>query len=254
MHYFPLAFHIRFQRRPLKTQFLIHTSPHVAVIRAPGMEPLKIPLAEEHTTIDDVSVWEWSGSAFDEGAEAAEWFSTYFEKPSRLVRFKEASETRPTNPDYAQGYKIMFTDCFPFLIASQGSLDALNEILKEPVPMNRFRPNILVDGCQPYSEDLWKTIKINNLTFQGVKLCNRCKVPTIDQDNGISGTEPTETLLTFRSDEVLRPSHKNKRQVYFGQNLVCKESLSGNNKGKIIKVGNPVYVLQTFTSSNEAPA
>jgi len=224
------------------------------VIRAPGMEPLKIPLAAEHATIDDVSVWEWSGSAYNEGAEAAEWFSTYFEKPSRLVRFKEASETRPTDPDYAQGYKIMFTDCFPFLIASQGSLDALNEILKEPIPMNRFRPNILVDGCQPYSEDLWKTIKINNLTFQGVKLCNRCKVPTINQDNGISGTEPTETLQTFRSDKVLRPSHKNKRQVYFGQNLVCKESLSGNNKGKIIKVGDPVYVQQAFTSSNEAPA
>jgi len=55
------------------------------------MEPLKIPLAEEHTTIDDVSLWEWSGSAFDEGAEAAEWFSTYFEKPSRLVRFKEGT-------------------------------------------------------------------------------------------------------------------------------------------------------------------
>ncbi|CAN6168008.1 unnamed protein product [Urochloa humidicola] len=110
------------------------------VIRAPGMDPLKIPLAAERTTIDDVSVWEWSGSAYDEGTEAAEWFSTYFEKPSRLVRFKEVSETRPTDPDYAQGYKIMFADCFPFLIASQGSLDALNEILKEPVPMNRFRP------------------------------------------------------------------------------------------------------------------
>ncbi|CAN6205049.1 unnamed protein product [Urochloa humidicola] len=224
------------------------------VIRAPGMDPLKIPLAAERTTIDDVSVWEWSGSAYDEGTEAAEWFSTYFEKPSRLVRFKEASETRPTDPDYAQGYKIMFADCFPFLIASQGSLDALNEILKEPVPMNRFRPNILVDGCHPYSEDLWKTVKINNLTFQGVKLCNRCKVPTINQDNGIPGTEPTETLLTFRSDEVLRPSHKNTRQVYFGQNLICKESLSGKGKGKIIKVGDPVYVLQAFASCNEAPA
>ncbi|XP_066394810.1 uncharacterized protein [Miscanthus floridulus] len=224
------------------------------VIRAPGMDTLKIPLAAEHTTIDDVSVWEWSGSAYDEGAEAAEWFSTYFRKPSRLVRFKEASETRPTDPDFAQGYKITFTDCFPFLIASQGSLDALNEILKEPVPMNRFRPNILVDGCHPYSEDLWKTIKINNLTFLGVKLCNRCKVPTINQENGIPGTEPTETLLTFRSDQVLRPSHKNKRQVYFGQNLVCKESLSGKCKGKIIKVGDPVYVLQAFASSNEAPA
>lgn len=222
------------------------------VIRAPGMDTLKIPLVTEHATIDDVSVWEWSGSAYDEGAEASEWFSTYFGKPSRLVRFKEASETRPTDPDYAQGYKIMFTDCFPFLIASQGSLDALNEILKEPVPMNRFRPNILVDGCHPYSEDLWKTIKINNLTFLGVKLCNRCKVPTINQEDGVPGTEPTETLQTFRSDQVLRPSHKNKRQVYFGQNLVCKESLSG--EGKVIKVGDPVYVVQAFASSNEAPA
>ncbi|XP_034578432.1 uncharacterized protein [Setaria viridis] len=224
------------------------------VITAPGMDPLKIPLAAECATIDDVSVWEWSGSAYDEGAEAAEWFSTYFEKPSQLVRFKEASETRSCFQDYSPGYKIMFSDCFPFLIASQGSLDALNEILKEPVPMNRFRPNILVDGCHPYSEDLWKTIKINNLTFEGVKLCNRCKVPNINQDNGIHGAEPTETLLTFRSDEVLRPSHKNTRQVYFGQNLVCKESLSGKGKGKIIKVGDPVYVLQAFASANEAPA
>jgi len=142
----------------------------------------------------------WSGSAYDEGAEAAEWFSAYLGKPSRLVRFKEgsvnserslvvhgpsflsllltenaclaefltASETRPTDPDYAQGYKVMFADAFPILIASQvvfrffrgflqtnvfskrfckpailwllqGSLDALNKILKEPVQMNRFR-------------------------------------------------------------------------------------------------------------------
>ncbi|ONM23551.1 Molybdenum cofactor sulfurase family protein [Zea mays] len=168
------------------------------VIRAPGMDTLKIPLAAEHTTIDDVSVWEWSGSAYDEGAEVSEWFSTYFGKPSRLVRFKEASETRPTDPYYGQGqgYKIMFTDRFPFLIASQ--------------------------------------------------------VPSINQEDGIPGTEPNETLQTFRSDQVLRPSHKNKRQVYFGVNLVCKESLSGKDEGKIIKVGDPVYVVQAFDSSNEA--
>ncbi|XP_039825010.1 mitochondrial amidoxime reducing component 2-like isoform X3 [Panicum virgatum] len=85
------------------------------------------------------------------------------------------NQSIPTDPDYAQGYEIMFTGCFTLLIASQGSLDALNEILKEPVPMNCFRPNIIVDGCQPYSEDPWKTIKINNLIFQRVKLCNHCK-------------------------------------------------------------------------------
>lgn len=224
------------------------------VIRAPGMDTLKVPLAAEHATLDDVSVWEWSGSAYDEGPEAAEWLSAYFGKPSRLVRFKEESEIRPTNPEYAQGYKLTFTDCFPFLIASQGSLDALNELLKEPVPINRFRPNILVDGCHPYAEDLWKTIKIDKLTFDGVKLCDRCKVPTVNQENGILGTEPTETMLTFRSGEVLRPSHKNKQKVYFGQNLVCKESVSAKGKGRIVKVGDPVYVLQTYPSSDEVPA
>ncbi|CAL5072837.1 unnamed protein product [Urochloa decumbens] len=225
------------------------------VIQAPGMEPLKIPLASECATIYDVSVWEWSGSAYDEGPEAAEWFSTFFGNPTRLVRFKEESEARLTDPDYARGYKTMFSDGFPFLITSQGSLDALNEILKEPIPINRFRPNILVEGCHPYAEDLWKTIKINKLTFRGVKLCGRCKVPTINQETGIpSPTEPTETLQTYRSGEVLLPSHKKKRQVYFGQNLVCKESLSANGKGRIIKVGDPVYVLQSFSSTDEAPA
>ncbi|CAD6223840.1 unnamed protein product [Miscanthus lutarioriparius] len=220
------------------------------------MDPLKIPLAAQaqHTTIDDVTVWEWSGSAYDEGDGAAEWFSAYFGKPSRLVRFKEASETRPTNPEYAQGYKVMFTDAFPILMASQASLDALNEILKEPVPMNRFRPNISVDGCHPYSEDLWKTVKINKLTFIGVRLCDRCKIPNIDQEKAIPGTEPNETLLTFRSGEVLLPSHKNKRQVYFGKNLVCKESLSAEGNGRAIKVGDPVYVVQSFSSHDEAPA
>lgn len=71
---------------------IFHSSPNLAVITAPGMDPLKVPLAVERTTIDDVSVWEWSGSAYDEGAEAAEWFSAYFGKPSRLVRFKEGAD------------------------------------------------------------------------------------------------------------------------------------------------------------------
>jgi len=219
------------------------------------MEPLKIPLASECATIYDVSVWEWSGSAYDEGPEAAEWFSTFLGNPTRLVRFKEESETRLTDPDYARGYRVMFSDGYPFLITSQGSLDALNEKLEDPVPINRFRPNILVEGCHPYAEDLWKTIKINKLTFGGVKLCGRCKVPTINQDTGIpSPTEPTETLQKYRSGEVLLPSHKNKRQVYFGQNAVCKESLSANGEGRIIKVGDPVYVTKSFSSSGQVPA
>ncbi|KAJ6705273.1 MOLYBDENUM COFACTOR SULFURASE FAMILY PROTEIN [Salix purpurea] len=147
-------------------------------IKAPGMSVLKISLMKPSEVAEGVSVWEWSGSALDEGAEAAKWFSDYLGKPSQLVRFNAASETRLIDPNYAPGHKIMFSDLFPFMLISQGSLDALNQLLKEPVPINRFRPNILVEGCEPFSEDLWTEIRISKVTFEGVKLCSRCKVQT----------------------------------------------------------------------------
>ncbi|KAJ4975248.1 hypothetical protein NE237_000354 [Protea cynaroides] len=223
------------------------------VLRAPGMNELKVSIKSNGKVIDDVSVWEWSGSALDEGAEASEWFSNYLGKPSRLVRFIEGSETRAVDPEYARGYKTMFSDQFPFMLASQGSLNALNEILTETLSINRFRPNILVDGCEPYDEDLWTEIKINDLTFYGVKLCSRCKVPTINQENGIAGSEPNVTLMKVRSDKVLRPNRKQQGKVYFGQNLVCKESLT-QGKSKVIKVGDPVYALKKVSSAADAAA
>ncbi|KAJ8627779.1 hypothetical protein MRB53_021086 [Persea americana] len=230
------------------------TNDSYLVIRAPGMDTLKVPLSRSCEVIDGVSVWEWSGSALDEGAEASEWFSKYIGKPSRLVRFNTASETRIVDPNYAQGYKTMFSDGYPFLLLSQGSLNALNNILEVPLPINRFRPNILVDGCEPFAEDQWTVMKINNLTCNGVKLCSRCKVPTINQETGIAGSEPTETLKKFRSDKVLRPTNKQRGNVYFGQNLVCKESCSASGKEKYIKVGDPVYVLKKVSCPAEAAA
>eukprot|EP01018_Ginkgo_biloba_P029384 Gb_08141 [translate_table: standard] len=86
------------------------------------------------------------------------------------------SEVRTTDADYARGYKTMFSDEFPFLVISQGSLDALNKQLKEPLSINRFRPNIFIESCEPFAEDLWRTLRINGFTFHGVKLCARCKV------------------------------------------------------------------------------
>ncbi|KAK9088152.1 hypothetical protein Scep_027234 [Stephania cephalantha] len=224
------------------------------VIRAPGMDVLKVSLGRTCEVVDGISCWEWSGSALDEGPEASEWFSRYIGKPSRLVRFNAASETRAVDPAYGRGYKTMFSDEYPFMMLSQGSLDALNEQLQEPLPINRFRPNILVDGCKPFSEDLWTELIINKMTFHGVKLCSRCKVPTINQDNGIAGSEPTETLMKFRSGKVLRPNNgKLQGKVYFGQNLVCKESLTGG-KGKVIRVGDPVFVVKQVHSPAEAAA
>ncbi|KAL4587157.1 hypothetical protein LXL04_000023 [Taraxacum kok-saghyz] len=218
------------------------------VIRAPGMDELKVPLCRppQNQRCDDVSVWEWSGSGLDEGDEASKWFTSYLGKPSRLVRFNQESESRPVDPNYAPGFKVMFSDGYPYLLLSQGSLNSLNEALKEPVPINRFRPNILVDGCEPFSEDLWKEIKIYNLTFHGVKLCARCKIPTINQENAVLGAEPTETLVKFRSGKVLLPDRKGKGKVYFGQNMVCADVDEENEK--IIKVGDPVYVIEMLSS------
>ncbi|KDO77222.1 hypothetical protein CISIN_1g021930mg [Citrus sinensis] len=110
------------------------------VIRAPGMQALKIPMSKPCDIADGVSVWEWSGSALDEGAEASNWFTNYLGKSSRLVRYNAESETRPVDPEYAAGQITMFSDGYPFMLLSQGSLDALNKLLKEPVPINRFRP------------------------------------------------------------------------------------------------------------------
>ncbi|KAH9795437.1 MOSC domain-containing protein [Citrus sinensis] len=223
------------------------------VIRAPGMQALKIPMSKPCDIADGVSVWEWSGSALDEGAEASNWFTNYLGKSSRLVRYNAESETRPVDPEYAAGQITMFSDGYPFMLLSQGSLDALNKLLKEPVPINRFRPNILVDGCEPFSEDTWTEVRINKFTFQGVKLCSRCKIPTINQDTGDAGPEPNETLKQIRSDKVLRPGRKQRGKIYFGQNMVCKDNLTEGN-GKVLNLGDPVFVLKKVTSAAEAAA
>ncbi|KAK7329374.1 hypothetical protein VNO77_23536 [Canavalia gladiata] len=228
------------------------------VVKAPGMQPLKICLRKQQNEVaDGISLWEWSGSAWDEGAEASQWFSDFLRKPCRLVRFNTASEARPVDPDYAKGkQETLFTDGYQFLLASQESLDALNEVLKEPIPINRFRPNILVEGCYPFSEDLWTEIKISRFSFFGVKLCWRCKMPTIDQETAIVGSEPKEILTKTRSGKLIRPDDsRNKNRVYFGQNLVWNhKELSAKGSGKIIEVGDPVYVIQKVSSSAEAAA
>ncbi|KAJ6837586.1 mitochondrial amidoxime reducing component 2-like [Iris pallida] len=144
----------------------------------------------------------------------------------------------------------MFSDCFSFLVISQGSLNTLNELLQEPVLINRFRPNIVVDGCEPFSEDIWKSIKMNRLTFHGVKLCSRCKVPTINQENGISGVEPTETLIKFRPDHVLNLNNIKARNCIFW----TESGLQGipSFRQREISLGDQIFVLEEFASCASA--
>ncbi|KAL8262368.1 hypothetical protein R6Q59_026417 [Mikania micrantha] len=227
-----------------------NSSSYLAV-RAPGMAELKVSMTKPCIRSDGVSLWGWTGSALDEGDEAAKWFTDFIGEPSRLVRFNDESETRRADPVYAFGFNVKFPDSFPFLLISEASLDAVNQQLKEPVSINRFRPNMLVIGCEAFAEDLWKQIKINDLTFQGVKLCPRCKIPSINQEDATQGSEPTQSMMKFRSGKALEVnttvSKIKESVVYLGQMLVCPE------KDKFVSVGDIIEVEKIFPSYADVP-
>jgi uncharacterized protein YcbX len=98
------------------------------------------------------------------------------------------------------------------MMIGEASLQDLNSRLEVPLPMNRFRPNIVFAGGLPYQEDGMKAFRINNMNFSGVKLCSRCNVTTIDQETTETGKEPLKTFASYR---------RKNNKVYFGQNLLC---------------------------------
>jgi uncharacterized protein YcbX len=126
------------------------------------------------------------------------------------------STQRKVSPKYAvNDESVSFADGMPYLILGQESLDDLNSRLEKPVPMDRFRPNIVFSGGQPYVEDSWKKIRIGAVRFQVVKPCARCVLTTIDQETGLQGKEPLKTLAGYRTLG---------NKVYFAQNMVALET------------------------------
>jgi len=106
---------------------------------------------------------------------------------------------------------VSFADDFPYLLISEASLEALNDRMKQPIEMNRFRPNFVVSGTEPFAEDSWKYIQIGTIGFYVASPCERCVLTTVDPATGTKGHEPLKTLATFRKD-----GHK----VLFGQNVI----------------------------------
>eukprot|EP00850_Spirogloea_muscicola_P015328 SM000116S24249 [mRNA] locus=s116:408819:411005:+ [translate_table: standard] len=221
----------------------------VAALTAPGMEPLHVLLAPPYERPRvPASVWEWSGHALDEGDDAAAWFTTYLGKPSRLVRFAPG-ELRPTDPDYAEGSETCFSDGFPFLVISQASLDALNQHMEVALPINRFRPNIFIDGCEAFEEDTWRAFTIGGVAgriFRGVKPCGRCKVTTTNQATGEVGEEPLKTLAVFRKGSHLQLPKNMWHEKLFGMNAIC--NFSG---GPAVAVGEAICILDKASSVAE---
>lgn len=182
------------------------------VLGAPGMEDLDLPLRPEPGwRALRVSVWGDEVEAVSCGAGPDGWFASFLGVDCRLVYMPEEAE-RPVDPEYGKaGDRASFADGFPFLVLSEASLDDLNGRLEEPLPVDRFRPNIVVVGCAPYAEDGWGRVRIGGVSLRVVKPCARCAITTVDQASGVRGKEPLRTLNRYR---------KVGNEVLFGQNAI----------------------------------
>ena len=184
---------------------------------AQGMPSLRIPLAQ-HGTSRRVRIWQDQCAAFDEGDAAADWVTRWLGAESRLVRF-DPSERRLSSSQWTgrQEAENRFSDAFPLLVLGIASLQDLNTRLRVPLPVNRFRPNLLLEGLGPYEEDRIAELRADGIRLRIVKPCARCKITTTNQDTGeFEGEEPLATLKTYRYDATLHG-------VVFAQNGIVVE-------------------------------
>ncbi len=159
-----------------------------------------------------VVVWEDQVMALDAGDAAAAWLQQQLGRVLRLVYMPEDSQRR-VDPAYAsRGETVSFADGFPLLLLSASSLDELNPRLSQPVELDRFRPNLVIEGCEPHAEDGWRQLRIGEVEFEVAKPCSRCAVPSLDQRTGEKHPELLRVLAGYRRGED--------RKVYFGQNLL----------------------------------
>jgi uncharacterized protein YcbX len=203
-------------QRELPRMALIQPSLHESgiILNAPTMPPLHVSGLDQSRSMQ-VAIWRDVCLAWDEGEDIAEWFSRFLQQPLRLVRFND-ERMRLSNRDWTGALRAPnhFSDGFPIMIISASSLADLNSRLAVPLPTSRFRPNIVIDGIDPYFEDEVDELRNGEVCLRLVKPCTRCKITTTNQNTGVvEGNEPLLTLATYRRDLRLKG-------VTFGQNAV----------------------------------
>jgi uncharacterized protein len=200
-------------------------------VSSDGYPSLRVAAPDESAEQLKVTVWRSTVLAAAAGDEADAWFSAYLAEPVRLVYLDDPTR-RAVDPEYgADGDTVSFADGYPLLLTSAGSLDQLNQWLTEaghqPVPMNRFRPNAVVTGYQPWAEDRWRRIRIGPVSFRVAKACARCVVTTTDQTTGERGSQPLKMLAAHRR---------------VGKNLLFGQNLIPDSPG-YIRVGDPIEII-----------
>ena len=183
---------------------------------APDVESVSFSAAPKELATRAVQVWASQVRAHTVTTEADRWLSGYLGAAVRLVYMPDSAERR-INPDYAKNGEIVsFADGYPLLIVSEASLADLNARMVanggQALPMNRFRSNLVITGCEAFAEDRLGEIVIGDAVFRAVKPCTRCQVTTTDQADGVvRGPEPLQTLATYRDSA---------NGVMFGMNLI----------------------------------
>jgi len=204
-------------------------------ITAPGRPELVVGVPVPGATMP-VTLWRDKVEAVTAGAEAAAWFSAYLGSAAALVHLDQPAHRRPVDPGFGRpGETVSFADGFPLLVTTTASLHALNSLIGEgdhagegPLPMDRFRPNAVIAGSEPWAEDGWHRIRIGEVVFRAVKPCSRCVVTTTDQRTAERGKEPLRTLARHR---------RFGGQLVFGQNLIPE------HRGTL-RVGDPLHIVE----------
>ena len=207
----------------------------VLTLSAASASDLTLPIDGAQGEPMDVTVWQHTAKAIDQGDDAAEWLERILHFRCRLARM-DNDHVRQVKQSEAQ---VGFADAYPFLVVSEASLADLNRRLETPLPMNRFRPNIVVGGVEAYAEDTWDSIQIAGTTLFGATRCERCAVTTTNQDTAERSTEPLRTLATYR--------RTNEGSVVFGRNFVHEAP------GALFAVGDAIVDVEPRPTTTDRP-
>ncbi|CAH3150256.1 unnamed protein product [Porites lobata] len=232
--------HIRCYLHPVISQVTPRFEGDQLCLDAPGMQTLKVNRKLNTNEYKDLRVLRISSISQYAGDEAAAWFSTLLNVPGcKMYQIHEpryGSEEEKWGDIALPGDKTGYASITSYLMTTEASLVPLNEALPSPVGMDRFRPNIVIGGTEPFAEDHWdhKVLKIGDVTFRKLKDCGRCPKTIVDPERGVKdGHEPLETLRKFRSFKDSDPRHG--KAPFFGAQMApdCEGT---------IEIGDPVFL------------
>lgn len=214
-------------------------------VTAPDRPALVVarPTGDDHVPVTIFGRTPFAAALADDRAH--QWFSALLGEPVRLV-YADDPHRRPANPAFAgPGVPLALGDGYPVLVTTERSLAALNDLIaagnraaEGPLPMVRFRPNLVVSGGAAWAEDGWRRLRVGAAVFRAVKGCDRCAIPTTDAETAVRGKEPTATLARHRRWDGA---------VWFGMNLVPE------TPGAVLTVGDEVELLETVPAPDGPP-